>query len=56
MSIVLNRLLDADKNIKIVKTNVSQPVVNILKRLRRVDVRKKKSQSEKKQNQEKVFL
>ena len=37
MSIVINRLPDADKNIGTVKTNVSQAVVNVLKRLRRVD-------------------
>ena len=48
VSIVLNRLPEADKNIETVKTNVSQAVVNVLKRLRRVDGEKKKSQSEKK--------
>ena len=37
MSIVLNRLPDADKNIETVKTIVSQALVNVLKRLRRVD-------------------
>ena len=36
MSIVLNRLPDADKSILTVKTNVSQTVVNVLKILRRV--------------------
>ena len=48
MSIVLNRLPDADKSIETVKTNVSQAVVNVHKRLRRVDGEGKESQSEKK--------
>ena len=41
MSTVINRLPDADKNIETVKTNVSQAVVNVLKRLRRVDEEEK---------------
>ena len=48
VSIVLNRLPDADKSIETVKTNVSQAVVNVHKRLRRVDGEGKESQSEKK--------
>ena len=43
VSIVLNRLPDADKNIETVKTNVSQAVVNVLKRLLRVDGEEKKN-------------
>ena len=50
MSIVLNRLPDADKNIETVKTNVSQAVVNVLKRLRRVDGEKKEKPKRKKKN------
>ena len=48
VSIVLNRLPDADKNIKTVKTNVSQAVVNVLKRLRRVDDEEKEKPKRKK--------
>ena len=48
VSIVLNRFPDADKNIETVKTNVSQAVVNVLKRLRRVDGEDKEKQKRKK--------
>ena len=48
VSIVLNRLPDADKNIETVKTNVSQAVVNVLKRLRRVDGEEKEKPKRKK--------
>ena len=48
VSIVLNRLPDSDKNIKTVKTNVSQAVVNVLKRLRRVDDEEKEKPKRKK--------
>ena len=48
VSIVLNRLPDSDKNIEIVKTNVSQAVVNVLKRLRRVDGEEKEKRKRKK--------
>ena len=37
MSIALNGLPNADKNTETVKTNVSQAVVNVLKRLRHFD-------------------
>ena len=43
VSIVLNRSPDADKNIEAVKTNVSQAVVNVLKRLHRVDFEEKEN-------------
>ena len=59
MSIVLNRLQDADKNIETVKTNVSQAVVNVLKRLRRVDGEEKEKPKRKKKlllTLEKEFL
>ena len=48
MSIVLNRVPDADKNIETVNTNVSQAVVNVLKRLRRVDGEEKEKSKRKK--------
>ena len=44
---VLNRLPDADKNNETVKTNVSQAVVNVLKRLRRVDGEEKEKAKKK---------
>ena len=50
MSIVLNCLPDADKNIETVKTNVSQAVVNVLKRLRHVDGEEKEKPKRKKKN------
>ena len=59
VSIVLNRLPDADKNIKTVKTNVSQAVGNVLKRLRRIDGEEKEKSKRKKKlllTLEKVFL
>ena len=59
MSIVLNRLSDADKNVETVKTNVSQAVVNVLKRLRHVDGEEKEKPKRKKKlllTLEKVFL
>ena len=59
VSIVLNRLPDADKNIETVKTNVSRAVLNVLKRLRRVDGEEKEKPKRKKKlllTLEKVFL
>ena len=55
VSIVLNRLPDADKNIKTIKTNA---VVNVLRRLRRVDGEEKEKPKRKKKllTLEKVFL
>ena len=48
MSIFLNRLSDADKNIETVKTKFSQAVVHVLKRLRHVDGEEKKKPKRKK--------
>ena len=56
VSIVLNHFPDADKNIENIKTNA---VVNVLKRLRRVDGKEKKKPKRKKKlllTLEKVFL
>ena len=41
MSIFVNRLPDADKNIETVKTNVIEAVVDVFKRLRHVDAEEK---------------
>ena len=59
MSIVLNRLPDADKNNETVKANISQAVVNVIKRLRCVDGEEKEKPKRKKKlllTLEKVFL
>ena len=48
VSVVLNRLPDADKSIETVKSKVSQAVVNVLKRLRRVDGEEKEKPKRKK--------